>query len=154
MAEKKIIKVVEDLTKELFEKMGVEVTLKVEEDKKNETVLVNIETEDSAGLLIGSRGETIMAIQTALGMMVKQATGEWARILVDIGDWREKKEGRLKDLAEQAAERAVQTGEGQRLYNLSAADRRVVHLHLSSDDSVETESAGEGRDRYLIVKPK
>lgn len=139
---------------ELLSLMGSKATVAVEEDKENETFVVNIKTEDEAGLLIGHHGETLNSLQAVLGMILRQKTGEWKRILVNIGDWREKQEEYLKDMAKTTAERAKQTGESQNLYNLTAAQRRVIHLTLSEDSEVETESVGEGEERYLVIKPK
>jgi spoIIIJ-associated protein len=134
--------------------MGTKAQVKASEDKKNEAVRIDIETEEETGLLIGRHGETIEAIQSILGMMLKKKTGDWVRIIVDVGGWREKQEERLRDLATQTAERAKETGEGQPLYNLSPAQRRVIHLALADNPDIETESAGEDEERYLIIRPK
>ena len=73
---------------------------------------------------------------------------------MNVADWREKEQGRLQNLAEITAERVKETGESQSLYNLTSAQRRIVHLELSKNKNVETESLGEGKDRYLIVNLK
>ncbi|MEK7112284.1 MAG: R3H domain-containing nucleic acid-binding protein [Patescibacteria group bacterium] len=151
---KNTIDLVKKDANELLSLMGTKATVEAEEDKENETFVVNIKTEDEAGLLIGHHGETLNSLQAVLGMILRQKTGEWKRVLVNIGDWREKQEEYLKDMAKTTAERAKQTGEAQNLYNLTAAQRRVVHLTLSEDSEVETESVGEGEERYLIIKPK
>ena len=150
---KKEITVVEKLAKELFNLMGSAATLSVSFDKENDAVLVDIDAKEETGLLIGRRGETLNSIQTILGIMARQKTGEWARIIVNVGDWREKQESHLKELADQAALRAKETGQPQPIYNLSASQRRVIHLALAEDPEVETISEGEGEERYLIVKP-
>lgn len=142
------------IAEKLFSLMGVDVKISVSEDKKNEAILVDIDAGDATGLIIGNRGETINAIQTVLGMMLKQSSDEWIRVIVNVGDWREKNEERLNSLAEQTKERVVQTGEKQPLYNLSAAERRVIHTYFTDDKEVETESEGEDQGRYLVVKPK
>lgn len=151
---KKVIETVKKLAKELFSLMGTDVDFEVKEDKENEAVLVDIDAKEETGLLIGHRGETISAIQAALGMMLRQELGGWVRVLVNVGDWREKQENYLSDIAMQAASRARETGESQPLYNLSASQRRVVHMALSEEKDIETESHGEGRDRYLVVNLK
>ena len=116
--------------------------------------MVDVKTEDEAGLLIGRQGETLMAIQTILGMMVRKGLGEWVRIVVNVGDWREKQESYLKEMALQTAARAKETGEPQYLYNLTSNQRRIIHLTLSEDGEVETESQGEDKERYLIIRKK
>lgn len=153
---KKVDKVVlvEKLANELLALMQTKAKASAKEDKENEAIEVNIESEEERGLLIGHHGDTINAVQAVLGMMVRKEVGEWIRIIVNIGDWREKQEEHLKKLAREVAERVKQTGEPQPLYNLTAAQRRIVHLELSGEAEVTTESIGEGPERYLVVKPK
>ena len=142
------------IAEELFGLMGVNVKFDVSYEKENEALVVNIDAEDETGLLIGRKGETLSSLQMILGTILKNRTGEWVRVLVNVGDYREKEEGYLKNLAETAAARAKETGEAQPLYNLKPGQRRIIHLFLATDNEVETESLGEGEERYLLVKPK
>lgn len=143
--------IVEKAAKKLLTLMGSAAKVEAAEDKENEAVLVNLESAEETGLLIGRHGETILSLQTILGMMIRQETGEWVRILVNIGDWREKEESHLEELASQAAERAKETGTPQTLYNLSSSQRRTIHLFLSKDAQIKTESQGEGKERFLVI---
>lgn len=145
---------VQKLVDKLLDLMGTKAKAVASEDKENEAVRVNIETDDEAGLLIGRHGETLDALQVILGMMVFQESKEWTRIIVNVGDWREKQEDQLKSLALQAAERARETGEPQTLFNLNASQRRIVHMVLTEEKDIETESSGEGKERYLVIKQK
>ena len=146
--------VVEKLAQELLTLMGSKAEVKVSEDKENQAFLVDIKTDDETGLLIGRHGETLLAIQTVLALMVKGKTGEWQRLVVNVGDWREKEEAAIKKLAEETIARVKETGQAQSLYNLSPNQRRIIHLFLSESSEVTTESQGEGRDRFLIIRPK
>ena len=148
------VKIVEEYATELLSLMGTSAKIEVHEDKSNEAIKVDIKSEEELGLIIGKRGETLISIQSVLGMMVRQKTSEWVRIIVNVGDWREKEEQYLENLAMQTADRTKDTGEAQELYNLSSSQRRIVHMVLSEVDGIETESLGEGKGRYLIVKPK
>ncbi len=139
---------------ELFSLMGTKVNLEVSYDKKNEAYIVDVESTEETGLLIGRKGETLSSIQMILGIMFKSSVGEWHRILVNVGDYREKEEDYLKGLAMSAAERARETGEPQTLYNLKPAQRRLVHMALADEKGVITESMGEGDERYLVIKTK
>lgn len=154
VAKKDNVKLVRGMANQLLDLLGTKAKAKVSEDKENEAVKVDIETEEEAGLLIGNRGETLTSIQSVLGSMVRTETGEWQRIVVNVADWREREEKRLRELAKQTAERAKATGEPQPLYNLTPTQRRIVHLELAEDAEIETESQGEGRERFLVVKPK
>ena len=148
------VSVVKELAEELLRLMGTDAKAIASEDKENEAILVEIKTEDEAGLLIGARGETLSSLQAVLGMMFRQKTGEWKRIIVDVAGWRERQKGRLSELANQTAERTKATGTPQPLYNLSPTERRIVHLALADDKGVKTESHGEGKERYLVISLK
>lgn len=152
--EKVETKLVQDLANRLLELMSTQAVAEVGIDEENDAVTVNVKSEDEAGLLIGNRGATLNSLQIILGMMLQRQLGEWKRIMVNVADWREREKERLVQLAQQAAERAKSTGQSQSLYNLSSSQRRIVHLSLSENKYIETESVGEGRDRYLVVSPK
>lgn len=145
-------KIAEELFSILEIEAGIEVTEDTAEDSQK-VYLVTIDAPREAGLLIGAHGSTLQAIQSFMAMALKQKTGEWVRVVVDIGDWRQKHEEHLAALARQAAERARSTGDAQQLYNLTPAQRRVVHMVLAEEEGVITESEGEGASRYLVVKP-
>lgn len=146
---------IQNIVEELLSKVGVEGQLNVEEQEEagEKVFMVNVDAPREAGLLIGAHGSTLAAIQSFVAIALKQKTGEWVRIVMDIGDWRQKHEEHLGQLAHQAAERAKATGEDQMLYNLTPSQRRVVHMALAKEEGVKTESEGEGVSRYLIVKP-
>ncbi len=145
---------VKKIAKELLSLLGSNALIAVEEDKANEAILVKVKTEKETGLLIGKHGETLYSLQTIIGMMVQKKLGEWTRIVVDVGDWREKQDERLKSLAYQIVEKTIESGQPQPIYNLTASQRRVVHMALAKSKDVITESEGEGEDRFLVVKPK
>ncbi|AKM83091.1 hypothetical protein A2422_04590 [Candidatus Woesebacteria bacterium RIFOXYC1_FULL_31_51] len=144
---------IKELTEKLLSLAGVNAEIEVVE-KEEDTFEVNLSTPDETGLLIGFRGENINAIQTVLGIMLKGVTGEWFRIIVNVGDYRQKQEEKLKELANISADRAIETNEPQPIYNLNASQRRVVHMHLAERGDVLSESQGEEPERYLVVKSK
>jgi spoIIIJ-associated protein len=131
--------------------IGAKAEAEVNYDKVNESINVNIKTEEEAGLLIGKNGETINALQRFVALSLRQKTNEWHRVLVNVADWREKQQMHLEQIAAQAAERARETKEPQSLYNLTPAQRRIIHMFLANENDIKTESVGEGEERYLIV---
>lgn len=147
-------KTITQTANDLLTQMGVDPSAKTSYDSEQDNYIVTIEGGNATGLLIGRKGETLTSFQTILSLIIKQKTGEWKRIMVNIGDYREKEEDYLTNLGKAAAARARETGEPQPLYNLTPAQRRIVHLTLSEDDSIVTESVGEGTERYLLVKAK
>lgn len=145
---------VKEITEKLLTLMSVKAEVGVEEDKESSVFLVNIEAGEGNGLLIGRRGETIASLQFITSILLREELGDGTRVVVNVGDWKEKQEDYLKGLAAETALRAKESGEAQPLYNLTPSQRRVVHLELSQNPDVTTESTGEGDERYLIVKPK
>lgn len=151
---KEYTKSLKEITEELLSLMSVEGKVAVNFDKKDEVFVVDIDAGSATGLLIGKRGETLLSIQNVLSVLLKGKTGDWKKIVVNVGDYREKEEEYLKNLAVSTAQRVVETGTSQNLYNLKAWQRRVIHIALAEDDKVVTTSEGEGEDRYLIISPK
>ncbi len=149
-------KEIRNLLTELFKLIGIKVEIEIKETEEDGEKIYKVELDpgESAGLLIGAHGTTLSAIQSFLTISLKQKTGEWVKISLDVAGWSEKQNARLQDLARSTAERARQTGEAQKLYNLNATQRRIVHLFLKDDSDIETVSEGEGEERYLVVKLK
>lgn len=143
---------IKEVTEDLLQRLGVTGDVSVDMDESG-AHRVNINTEET-GLLIGFHGRTLESFQMILGMIVAKALGTWERVYVNVGDYREKREEALMYMAQRASERAITTGNPVELSHLSAAERRVIHLTLSGDERVSTESVGEGRDRKLVITPK
>lgn len=143
---------VQNAAQTLLDKLGIQGEVTVNTDE-TDAYRVHISTEET-GVLIGHHGKTLESFQLILGHILAKTFGEWVKAYVNVGDYREKREESLMYMAQRTAERAIETGRPIEIPNLSAADRRVIHLTLSGDDRVETESQGEGDNRVLIVKPK
>jgi spoIIIJ-associated protein len=145
----------QEIVDELIALLGVKASATTEQEGEgeNSVIKVTIESEES-GLLIGAHGVTLEAIESFISLALRTATGEWVKVIVDIAEWRQKQSESLLTLGKQAASRAKQTGEPQYLYNLSASQRREIHVFLKDEKGVETRSDGEGIDRYLIIEPK
>lgn len=146
------IDTVKKITEELLSRLEVSGAVSVEVDEAG-AYRVHIETAET-GLLIGYHGRTLESLQIILGIIVSRELGSWERVYVNVGDYRQKREETLMLMAQHAAERALAMGRPVELAGLSPGERRVVHLTLSGDDRVETESVGVGPQRTLLVKPK
>lgn len=146
------IETIKQTTEEFLEKIMINGVVSVDVDESG-AYRVNIDTEET-GLMIGYHGRTLESFQMLLGMIVAKKIGSWQKIYVNVGDYREKREEALMYMAQRAAERALTSGRPVELSHLSASERRVIHLTLSGDERVSTESSGEGFDRKLIISPK
>jgi len=145
-------KVVSEIVDDLLKRLEVTGTVDVTTDETG-AFRVRVETEET-GLLIGHHGKTLESLQLILGIIISKKIGRWIKVYVNIGDYREKREETLMHMAQHAADRALALGRPVELSRLSPSERRIIHLTLSGDERVETESVGEGDDRVLLVKPK
>ncbi len=143
---------VKKITEDLLKRFEVTGAVSVVTDETG-AYRVNIETEET-GLLIGYHGKTLESFQILLTIIVSKKLESWVKVYVNVGDYREKREEALMLIAQRAAERALTLGRPVELARLSPSERRIVHLTLSGDSRIETESIGEGSDRILMVKPK
>lgn len=83
-------------------------------------------------------------------LLTKQKSLE--HILIDVNNYRREREGLIVELAKAAARKAIASGEMVSLPTMNAYERRLVHTELATRPDVKTESVGEGKDRYVIVK--
>ncbi len=145
------IKLIKETAEELFKQIGL--TGEIDVTEKEETYNVKTETEES-GILIGFHGETLSGFQLILGLIIYKKLGSWLKVIVDVGDYRERREENLKQTAEAAAEKVLASGSPVELYELSSFERRIVHLLLVDHPKVTSESEGEGKFRKLVIRLK
>jgi spoIIIJ-associated protein len=110
--------------------------------------------EETVGLMIGRRGDTLRSLQFLLNTLVNRHVGRWPQIVIDVGNYRQRRQESLEGLARRVAEQVRTTGRPQTLDPMQAYDRRIVHMALREDSSVYTESTGEGESRKITVYPK
>ena len=143
------------LTNQLLGQLGIKPTKITISSPEAGSYLLDLEVaEQDKGMLIGYHGDTISALQLMLNLLLYRQTGEWCKLIVNIGDYRQKREEALIKLAQDTAQRVKFSGQPMALFNLNPFERRTIHAFLSTDPKVATESEGEGRNRHLIVKPK
>lgn len=139
-----------DFIKRLLGDMGFEGDAKG--FKLADRLLVQIHT-DSGGLLIGRKGETLDSLQYLLDIIINRKLEHRVRIVLDTEHYRERRKFAVFQKARHAAEDAVRTRKAVSLAPMNPSERRMVHLALSEDKRVETESEGEGLRRRVVVYP-
>jgi predicted RNA-binding protein Jag len=110
--------------------------------------------KEALGALIGRKGERLSALQHLVNLLLSKRVGEWTRILVDVEDYRGRRERQLRDLATRAAERVGETGKMLQLEPMPALERRWIHLALRGNPGVATQSIGEEPNRRVVVLPR
>lgn len=145
------LQTIKELTEKLLDLLGLSIRFEINE--KEDVININLET-DSPALLIGYHGETLASFQFILSIMTYRKLGEWTRIMVDVADYRQRRQESLERMALSVAQRVKFSGEQQSLLPMSPLERRIIHLSLANQSGVETVSEGEGHERRVVIKPK
>ena len=112
--------------------------------------VIDISGED-LGMLIGRRGESLLAFQYVVNLVITRRFPGRGSVTVDVEEYRRRREEQLMSLAERMAEVVRESGEPITLEPMSAAERRLVHLSLADDPELETNSTGEGDSRKVVI---
>lgn len=134
--------------KEILKQLGcTEVTMKVAE--RENAALIELNGE-GLGVVIGHRGETLDSIQYLTGLVASNGGGYY-KITLNIGDYREKREQALTNLAKRVAEQVLRTGKCRTLEPMNPYERRIIHTAVQSIDGVVSGSFGEGSGRRVVI---
>ena len=136
----------------IFAAMGLSVTLN-RTDTPTGTIF-NMHGEN-LGILIGKHGATLDALQYLTNLVVNKIpeTG-FARIILDVEDYRARREETLIRLAGHLADKACRIGEEIHLEPMSRHERKIIHMALQDNRRVTTYSAGDNPRRYVVIVPK
>lgn len=124
------------------------------EIKRNENQINLVIKGDEMKHLIGYKGKTIEAFQSLLNSMLQREDEEYAKVFVEINDYKKKKEEKLRKLANKMAANCVKFRRPIRLEPMSAYERLIIHRELADRTDVETESIGEEPRRRVVIKRK
>ena len=127
---------------------------KINVNQDNNLIKVNIEGKDAASL-IGRRGETLDSIQFLTGLALNKINKDsHMRVLVDIENYRSKREESLVRYANKVAREVAKTRKTKRLDYMNPYERRIVHSALQNDKYVNTYSEGTDPYRRLVIEYK
>ena len=105
------------------------------------------------GILIGKHGKMLNALQYLAQVFIHRVAKNKLSVVVNVGDYRQKRQAILERLAERTAEKVNRTGRPVFLEPMPAFERKQIHSVLSKDDAVQTHSEGDEPYRYLVVEP-
>lgn len=150
-----VVKVGYDVLSTLLNKMGVsaDVYLREPYTGDDEGPVFEIEGDDS-GLLIGTRGETLRALQFIVSFLVSRRMGERTNLMVDVEGYQQRRYDSVANLARRVAQRVAQRGRSIPLEPMPPNERRQVHMALADRNDVVTESDGYGDRRKVVIHPK
>lgn len=139
------------IIKNLFEKIGVLYSLEAKND--GEEVWFSIKTDDPAFNFTDIQKNTA-AINIVLRKIIEKNFGEDSpKFLIDINDFQKKHIEEIKDMARMHAQRVRYFKKEIEMRPMNAYERRLVHTVLQEYPDIKTESAGEGFERRVVVKP-
>ena len=121
---------------------------------KEETGLVISINGQEAGHLIGYRGETLYSLQNILVAIASKNLESRVRVILDIEDYKHKREKTLEELAERMEKRVIRTGRAVTLEPMKPYERKIIHSKLQSSNKVTTHSIGEEPRRRLVISLK
>lgn len=146
------IEKVSEKIKEFFDSI-LEKDIKCEVKIEDFCIKVKIDGEN-INHLIGYRGATINAMQTLASAIANKNSTSKIVVTLDVGNYREKREKTLEDLAEKIAERVIKTKKSVTLDPMTAYERKIIHTKLQDNDKVKTFSKGEEPRRRVVVTLK
>jgi spoIIIJ-associated protein len=141
---------VRELVVRVVEAFGLDASVEVE--LAGEEIHVTVDG-DEVGPFIGREGAVIDAVQHLAYKVAGSSEGPGPRVVVDAGGYRERRREALTRAADQAADRAIESGREVALEPMSAIERKVVHEYLRDRGDVETWSEGTEPERHLVVAP-
>ena len=114
---------------------------------------VNMEGNDSK-TLIGYRGEVLNSLQVILNSVSNRGSKEKVRIVLNISNYKEKREKSLEELADKISKTVIKTGKAVTLEPMMAYERKIIHNRLQSSNKVKTYSIGEEPYRKVVIAKK
>ncbi len=123
----------------------------IEIDTRGGRSYLSVTSSEHANLRVLARPETVGALQELTRIAVQAKTGEYSRLILDIGGSREARAGELAVLVEKAIERLEAGAGSAALPPMSSYERKLVH-DIVSEGAYRSESEGEGRDRHTVIR--
>jgi spoIIIJ-associated protein len=109
---------------------------------------------DDLGILIGRRGQTLVALEYVTKLIVVQRLKAWVPLTIDVGGYKKHRRDSLQKLALYLAEQVKSRHRAMPMEPMPADERRIIHLALADHPDVTTQSMGEGENRKVVILPR
>lgn len=129
------------------------ITSNLEVRRREKKIEIKIFSNQNS-ILIGKEGHTLESLQNILRQILSKKVGNEYRIILDIENYKEKKNNHLEKMAKQIAREVSHTKVEAKLDAMNSYERRIIHNALSQNKYVYTESIGEEPNRCIVIKPK
>jgi spoIIIJ-associated protein len=146
------------VVRELLHHMGIRARVETtwgtaEEPDQPRPLLVDVHGDDLS-LLIGRKGETLVALQYIVRLIAARRLGDQAPIIIDVQGYRARRERQLRSMARRMAQQATERNRVMSLEPMPPSERRIIHMELRNHPKVYTESVGEGDHRKVTIVPR
>ena len=142
----------ENFLKDFINQIGdLEYKISIEPDSG--FIKVDIEGENSRAL-IGYRGEVLNSLQVILSSIANKHSKDRAKVILNISNYKEKREKSLEELADKISKTVLKTGKPITLEPMMAYERKIIHNRLQSNNRVVTYSVGEEPYRKVVIAKK
>ncbi len=146
-----VVEHIKELIKGITSDMGLNINMEVK--KRDETLNITIYADNNA-ILIGKNAKTLDALNTIIRQSVNKEIGENYKFVLDVGEYKQKREWNLEKMAKQIAREVAKTKVEAKLDPMNSYERRIIHNTLTNNKKVYTESTGEEPNRCVVIKPK
>lgn len=126
------------------------ITLSTKEE--DNVITIDIEGEE-VGSIIGRRGETMDALQYLACLAANRIDPAYKRVVINTGDYREKREKTLESLGRRLAIKAAKTGRKSSLEPMNPYERRIIHTAVQKVNGATSWSEGENMNRHVVIGP-
>jgi len=140
----------ESYIRKILKGMGIE---KVDIDVKefDEDIHIQLDCGDDYGMVIGRRGETLDAIQYLTRLVLSRENDSYKRVLINVGNYRERRESTLRETARKNADKVKKYGGKVCLDPMNPYERRIVHTTIQEIEGVESHSVGTDSERKVVI---
>jgi spoIIIJ-associated protein len=121
-------------------------------DQTEDGIKIQVRGDDIA-LLLGHNAELLDALEYLGNRVLARSSGEETKLVFDSGGYRARREKELRLMAEKAAEKVRVSRIPFTFDPMTPNERRILHLALAGDDTVTTESQGNGENRKVTIRP-
>ena len=108
---------------------------------------------DEMGAVVGRRGDNLDAMQYLASLVANKSEGSYVRVVLDIDDYRSKREASLRAYARKTASQAVKSGRSITLEAMNPYERRIVHSTVQTVSGATSKSIGSEPNRRVVISP-
>ncbi len=140
-----------ELIKNIVTGMGIDDII-IETQRKEQCLKLTLHSSQSS-ILIGKDGRTLSSLQNLLRSSIQTKTGMYVNVILDVENYKVKKEHNIERLAKKLAKEVLRTKEPITMDSMNSYERRLVHNALANFKGISSDSEGEEPNRRIVIKP-